>query len=481
MLVRHDHDTVVVLEPIAVIVFPLTVYAGLNREWAAWFVLGSIPFFSLEVITVADHPFNPPEIAILILGGHVVADWFSRGRLELKNSGPLLLFWAFLGVAAVSVIWGVINPVSVPVHPYGSTFRSRLFVDGVVRSSYVTQLVLRAFFVFAVTVLTVFLSRRKRVKLGVRGVVYGAVFVGMVGLLYQVAIASGLHFIPESLQAVGFRRFPTSPGTFGSVPRMYSTPGEPGYTADYLLYGFSITTTLWLIPGDGWAFNRRELKGITGFLGVALLSSTGTTGYGGLVILALTFGGVVLLFPELRPRIESRVGVTAGAAAILATILVVVAGQSLIDFFAFQTEKMMFQSRSGNVRMFYIQRSLDVFLSRPLVGAGVGSHSAPSYLAILLAETGLVGAGTLIGAHLLTYRQCTGLVTRSDQTTRRMPIALAVAGFTLFGTNLLAKSIASLLFPWYWFSLALPMAFAVRSVHGGGVLGGKTKTVNPDE
>lgn len=451
------------VEPVALLILPIAAVAAFRQRWAFLFVLGSVPFFAVEAVTAVSHSFNPPEIAIMVLGGHVVIGWFSDGRLELQNSKSLLWLWAFLGVAAVSVVWGVINPVSVPVHPYGSTFRSRLFVDAAVRSSYVTQLVLRAFFVFAITILTVFISRRQRIKLGVRGVVYGAVFVGMVGLLYQIAIVSGLHFVPESLQTVGFRRFPTSPGTIGPVPRMYSTAGEPGYTADYLLYGFSMTITLWLIPGDGWAFNRQELKGITGFLGIALLSSTGTTGYGGLVILALTLAGVMLLFPDLLPRNESRVGVTAGATAILAAILVVFAGQSFIDFVMFQAEKMMFQARSGSIRMFYIRRSLGVFLSRPFFGAGVGSHSAPSYFAILLAETGLVGAGTLLGAHVWTYRQCTGLVARSDRRTRRVATALVVSSITLFGTNLLAKSIASLLFPWYWFALALPIAIVARN------------------
>lgn len=455
------------IEPAAIVVLPLVVVAAMRRRWAFLLVVGSVPFFGLEVFVAVSHRFRLPELAILVFIGHYAVAWIRRERVDLRNATPVLLLWGFVGVSTVSVVALALHPPEVPVHPYVGTFQSRRFVDLSISSKNVTQLLLRGLFVAAVTVLAVHLDER-RIREAVRGVVLGAAFVGVVGVGYQVAVMGNATFVPETLRAFGFARFVDDPGMLGPIPRMYSTVGEPGFTADYLLYGFAIATTLAVVPGPDWAFRRWELFVLSPLLGGALLSSTGTTGYGGLVILASAFVAFLALFPDVRPRHFRWYVVTACVGGVLAVgVLFAILGPTLVDLVVVQVEKMTFQARSGTIRRFYILRSIVVFRARPIIGVGVGSHHAPSYLFTLLAETGIVGTTALIGAHLWAYRQCMGLVDAAPRV-RRPAVALAIAGNTLLATNLVAKSISSLLMPWYWFGLALPIAVIANRRRSAG-------------
>lgn len=464
----------VIVEPVAAVVVPIALLAAMRRHWAFLFLLVSVPFFNVEVVRAVSHGFNPPEIALLILGTHLIAGWVRERRIVLPNAGPIMLLWVFLGVAVLSVVWAVVRPPAVLVHPYGQPFLDRTFDDAAVGLHYVTQIVLRGVFVFAVTAVATHLVRTGTVRTAVRGIVYGAVLTALVGFSYQVAVLADASILLRQLTAAGFGPFLTTPDRLGPLPRMYSLPGEPGFTADYLLYAVALTGALAVLPGERWAFSRRKAAGLTGFLVIALLLSTGTTGYGGLVVLAGIGFAAMVVFPSARPKAPVRALAVVAGAGVVSLALYVAAGSPGSDLVSHQVDKMLFRAGSGSIRRYYILRSLDIFGTRPLLGAGVGSHSAPSYLSTLLAETGLIGAATLIGAQIWAFRQSAAVAYRRESAVRRGGLALTVAGATLLTTNLVAKSIVSLLMPWYWFAVALPIAYV--ALHAGPVTAGRSET-----
>lgn len=447
------------VEPAVFVVLPFIILALYRRSWAFLFVVGSTPFFDLEMFYALSHQFRLPEIAIMILIGHYLIYWLREGSFQVKNSAPVLLLWAFLGVCGLSVLALVVQPAMVQVHPYFGSYQSRLFIDLAVSSKNVSQLFIRTFFVLSVTVLTIHLEK-EGLREAIRGIVFGAVMAGLFGMAYQLMILSNLNGLLAILVNFGFGRLPTSPGFLGPIPRMFSMSGEPGYVADFLLYALGIVLTLSILPGQNDTFHQKELRFLTPFLGVPLLLSTGTTGYGGLVILIAVLTGVLAVFPDMRPNslpLNPRAVIPVTGVMIILAVLAI--GPQLIDIISYQVQKMTFQAGSGDIRMFYMSKSIEIFLERPVIGVGVGSHNGLSVLFTVLAETGLLGAITLMGAHMWAFRQCVGVASYEKSSTRNMSMALAVAGFTLLATHLIAKSATTLLFPWYWFSLALPIAF----------------------
>jgi len=447
------------VEPAAYVALPFMILALSRRSWAFLFVVASIPFFGLKMFYALSHQFILPEIAMMILMGHYSIYWLREGRFQIKNSTPVLLLWAFLGVCGLSVLALVVQPTIVQVHPYFGSYQSRLFINLGVSSKNVSQLLLRAFFVLSVTVLAIHLEK-EGVREAIRGVVFGAVAAGLFGVVYQLMVLGELNTLLTILVNFGFGRLPASPEAMGPIPRMFSMPGEPGYVADFFLYALGIVLTLSILPGPNDTFNQKELRFLTPFLGAALLLSTGTTGYGGLVILITVLMGVLAVFPNMRPGsvpLNLRVATAVAGTTLILTVLTV--GPQLFDIVSYQFRKMTFQAGSGNIRMFYMGKSIEIFLGRPVIGVGVGSHNGLSLLFTVLAETGLLGAIALIGAHLWPFRQCVGVANHEKPSPRNMSMALSVSGFTLLATHLIAKSATALLFPWYWFSLALPIAF----------------------
>lgn len=446
------------IESAAYVALPFILLALYRRSWSFLFVIVSTPFFDLEVFYALSHQFRLPEVAILILIGHYFIFWLQEGRFRVKNSTPILLLWAFLGICALSILVLIVRPAMVQVHPYTGSYQSRLFIDLAVSSKNVSQLLLRGFFVLAVTALVVHLEEEGLPK-AIRGIVFGAVAAGIFGIMYQLMVIGGLDNSLSWLVRFGFGRLPLSPGFLGPIPRMFSVPGEPGYVADYILYALSIVLTLSIIPGTNTIFCKKELLLLTPFLGVALLLSTGTTGYGGFLILMAVLAGVLVIFPNMRPpNLTAILGVVTAITGTTLLIVISITDVQIIDIISYQLRKITFQAGSGDIRIFYIIESAQIFLERPFIGVGVGSHNSTSLLFSALAETGLLGASTLVGAHLWSYRQCVGLANHGKSNMQNISIALAVAGFTLLATNLIAKSMTSLLFPWQWFSLALPIA-----------------------
>lgn len=195
------------------------------------------------------------------------------------------------------------------------------------------------------------------------------------------------------------------------------------------------------------------------FLAVAILLSTGTTAYGGLVILGFILISGAFVFKKLRtPAFKSVLA--SGMAIIPAGFVLdpILFSGTLRGLLWYEIQKLTFSAGSGNIRLQYMTRTLDVIEARPLLGVGVGSHHVPSLLLTLAAEAGLVGLAIFIALHLTLYHRCGWLASRGQAPYDALALPLFIGGTTLILTNLVAKSVATLLYPWYWFSLAFPLA-----------------------
>lgn len=464
--------------PSAVLILPLAAVATLRRDWALGLLAASVPFYSLTVVELFSHPFPPHEIALLSLFTRQMWTWVSQGRVVVDHKRAMTWAISFSVVCIISVLLAVVRPANVLVHQYNiGGFGTFDFRQLSLTSANITQLLLRLFYIGSIFIIVDAIKDQREVRRLVRWIVFGAVFAGIVGVLYQVSILLDGP-LPAIMHWLGFNRFPTNPRFIQGIPRMYSLPGEPGFTADYLLYALAITATAFFTRADSGILTRRESVILTAVLGTFLLLSTGTTGYGGLgVFVGVLFVGAVA-FEQLRSRRflgTVLVGIVAVPVLLIADMIVF--GGVLQQLIQYAIEKITFDAGSGSIRLRYMLRTVDVFLARPLLGVGVGSHHVPSMLFTLAAEVGLIGVFVFTGFHISVYRSCCWFATKAHPMYAGIALPILVAGVTLLFTNLVAKSIATLLFPWYWFSLALPLAL-VATWRSDGRKDSNVKTVD---
>ena len=271
--------------PSFVFVFPIAVLAATRREWAVRFFAVSVPFFALRPVTVFGHPFTAPEFAILSLGFANIIYWVKEGRIYIPRTWAIKGMLGFLLIGFLSIFYTYVAPNSVMVHPYNSGSLDFFVLKplSVSRNNF-TQYLLRILSLSSIFLLAV-VHEAKRLKLLIRWVILGAVLTGISGIGFQLSILTGtVEEFSTVAKTIGFYGFKPTIGSFGPVPRMFSTVGEPGYTAHYLLYSLSLSLGLFLFD-DRNVFERSELKRIIMLLFVFLVLTTSTTGYGGLLIM----------------------------------------------------------------------------------------------------------------------------------------------------------------------------------------------------
>lgn len=448
------------ITPAAIVVIPLTVVALRRRRWTIALLIGSAPFVSLTVVSAISHEFSPDEIVLIGLIGKQFYAWLDRRELVIGDVHVYRWLVLFGVICVLSVVYAAIRPARVTVHPYNvggfGTFEFRTLAFS---GTNLTQLALRLFYVTGIVVIAKTIDSVTEIRQSVRWLVLSGLLVGFIGIIYQLSILTNLP-VHAVMGWIGFDRFPSHPRFIGPVPRMYSLPGEPGFTADYLLFTLTLATTLFLWNGHNGVLTRREAGVSMGLLLTFLLLSTGTTGYGGLGILVAVLLASAILVERLRSRNTVYLaGVTVATVPLILSFDVFILGGQLQSVFLYQLEKLSFQAGSGTTRLRFMVRTIDLVRTRPLLGVGVGSHHAPSLLFTLLAEVGFLGFTAYVAFHASLFRRCgrfaiVGGAKRIDV----LYLALVVAGVTLFLTNLVAKSVSTLMFPWYWFSLALPLA-----------------------
>lgn len=450
--------------PIGLAVLPLLGLAIARRRWALYVLIFSIPLKTLDVTIAVSHPFDLPELALLVVCGHFAIGVWNRRRVTVHRSTTVAYAFAFSVVAVISVLYLAVRPANVLVHPYNisSGFGAFELVPLSFSSVNITQLFLRWFAVGGFVILASMLSPPD-VRFITRWVVVSAIVVGLFGVVYQVNILVN-GGLADVLHLVGFRRFPSSPTVVGPLPRMYSVTGEPGTTASYLLYALAITATLALSSLDNNVMKRSKAVVSTAILSVLLVLTTGTTGYGGFgVFLGILVGSTALI--DLLPG-RRTIGVIATGAcvAVVGTLSVaLLSGLDIFAILAYQVGKLTLQEASGSLRIQYLRYTFELFTARPVLGLGVGSHRTTSLFGTILVETGLVGLVVFVAYHVRTFKEC-AMVESLPDPERPLAVALSVAGMTLFLTLLVSRSASALQLPWYWFALALPMVYTAGSV-----------------
>lgn len=444
--------------PLGLLLLPALFFAGLRFRWALTAFIISIPWKTAVLFNAVGHPFNLPEMAILVLSCHV--GWqLLRGRSFLRL-GPSSLALIGFGVAAtLSVIVLLIDsPTNLYGRPYNiaAGYGKFTLVEISFSLNSVTQLALRWFFVGATVILgVIFAARERLVEWALTVTVANALLVGVVGIIYQLSIIAGVNAFPETLQSLGFARFPVSSGTLGPLPRMFSITGEPGETAHFLLFGLAITGVTALAETDG-VFNQSTATVLSAILLVLLLLTTGATGYGGLIVFAVVLFVTALVVDSISLKsVTTVLTITTASGVFGLAALTVLTDVDMVQLVALQVEKLQFSAQSGSLRARYITHSLSLWAQRPVFGTGVGTQNGTSFLASVLAETGTLGGMALVAAIATAYRS--GVATATTAADSRI-IASAIAVATLGGTALIARSTVATLFPWLWLALALPGA-----------------------
>jgi len=446
------------LTPSAALFGPLLAVALLRERYAFYAFIASIPLFTIIPLQAVGHPFRLPELTLMILMYHYTRQWLRDGRIVLPNRLAVVWFLVFIGICAASVVYAsVVPPTDVLGHPYNTPFRPVKAVPLAVSFTNVTQLLLRIMFVLGVFVAAASLTDA-RLRFALRWSVFGAIIVGVIGVVYQLSISIGVYTPFAVLRAIGVDSFPRHPGSLSVIPRMFSLPGEPGYTADFMLLGFAVAAMSVILRGDSGILQRREAVVCTVTLGVLILLSTSSTGYGGLVV----FSGVVMLSMLLtkdryRVRVVGVVAV-AGCVLLLCGLLVTPVREQIL----YQLSKFQFEAGSGDIRSQYIRISIDVWRFRPILGVGVGSHSVPTSTFTILAETGILGLISVAVAYGAVVLQSVRSIdrARSDRQANVL-LTVVITTTTLIVTNAVAKSMVTFLFPWYILAIGAAVAASV--------------------
>jgi hypothetical protein len=269
-----------------------------------------------------------------------------------------------------------------------------------------------------------------------RGIAMGLAFACAMGLYQLVAYYGGLPWptgIINSNRGVG--QFPGQMA--GSIKRISSTFWEPS------LLGYSFVGSIGI-----FLLGARNLRlGI--FALCVLLLSTSSLGYFGLIALI----GVWLLTDH---RTTSTMKWRAVAALVAVCALFIVADQIALDGEVLR--KMVLdkgESSSGVGRSIANQLALQTFIESGGLGVGVGSARGSSFIATLLATTGLAGTITFIGFAISLIAAC---VRKAD--TLSMQLGYGLTGFLIVWTIAIPDTIQ----PLFWFTAGIAAGYTYAPV-----------------
>lgn len=450
----------VALLPAGVIFIPIAFLAARRRRWALILLAISVPFFGLTVLQAVSHEFHAAEIAVLALGINQFLRWTRTDKGYLPWPTAFTGFSIFITISALSIVYAIISPADILVNQYGVTPDDFNLVSLSFGWSNVTQFMLRLFTIGAIVLISMNIDQDEIPQL-VRLVVLGGIFSGVIGVLYQFTVFFGIQFFQEFLQWFGEGIDPGGYGFIGPIPRMGSVSGEPGHTSQYLLYTFTIVLTL-LMTANRCVFKVEELIILVPTAFILLLATTSTTGYGGFLVMSLVLFCLYLLRDVFRPKHVRRI-VTGSFASVFLMVAIALFVPSVLDAIRYQIEKLQFQAGSGQIRLKYINHSIKIFVSRPIIGAGTGSYYSTSLIGTLLVENGILGLGSFIWATTVSVRELLSQSYKEDKAFAGLAVSLSSGLLTLLLTSLVAKSISTLLSPWFWFAVALPIALVQAS------------------
>lgn len=430
----------------------LAVYL-INREYLKWIIALSVPLFSLKVFEFVDHYFTLPEVLIVLLGAEFVFRWNRNGRVGEVQRRSILIASVFLVVGVASIVLLISFPANVQTHPFNSgpldAFVTRPLYFG---SNNVSQSILR-FFTFSSIFLICLTYSMEDIYELVPALVGCGVVVGLIGIGYQVAVVTGRTEVIALANSIGFLSWKVLFPYFGSIPRYFSLPGEPGYTAHYFLFLIGLTLTIGVI-GDGEPIGKSIAYALTIIFATFLILTGAGTGIGGMLIL-LSVVGVYLVFIENdRDKVVSFLILVVLIITIFLGVFFVLSDQP-VALIGYITQKILFEAGSGVLRENYLEMALGLFLVRPMTGLGFGSFYGASVLGTLLVSTGVLGILLFLLFHGSVIRALIRIriLDQGSKADSTLAVAVAISITTLLCTMLLAKSITALLFPWYWLSV----------------------------
>jgi O-antigen ligase len=286
------------------------------------------------------------------------------------------------------------------------------------------------------------------------------VIVSLSGITYQILRLKNLGYLNlkfYSILGANALNFDQKI-IFGKIPKMYTFVGEPGWTALFLLYALGLAfTPLFLGKNDSNVKGRNTFFLI--IITMALLLTTSTTAYLGLLIYLASLGFVLLL--KLKPaRYTDYILKNIALGSIFVIALYIIFNSifrfSLYDFFLkTQVAKLMLEYGSGPTRFHYITESLRIFSQYPILGVGIGSNRSTAMLPSLLSNIGLIGTLPFLLFHLYIFRNVFNLYLKSNDENMLLSASLFTTFLTLFMLMSIARSISSLYFIHYWVLLAM--------------------------
>jgi len=307
--------------------------------------------------------------------------------------GALLLPRVFAGAAHAVASRGSLNSLLlVPVAPGGTNIIQAFYL--------LLNLLL---FTCASAVVA---ARAEGLRWALRGVSAGLVCACLLGLYQLLAFHAGLPWPAEIVNSnTGVGQFPDQMA--GGIKRITATFWEPS------LLGYNFVGSLGIFLLGGLGIRAGLLA-----LGVLLLS-TSSLGYFGLLALVALW----MLFDDGNARIKGRVALALGAvvAAFLVADQVLLDGMVLRELVLNKAESSSGLGRGAADRM-----ALQTFLESGGLGVGVGTTRASSFIATLLATTGIVGVVCFLGFALTLIAACRRAGTREARA-----LGLGLSGFLI--------------------------------------------------
>jgi len=464
-----------ILVPIALWIFTFRSRADLF--WA--FALSTVLFGARVGYVAKTGTIIPPHYlfgALFVVKEFLCRSLYCRWSSTLTRSGVV---WTALVVVVLTLSWcGLIaQSGKVDVSPMGTEYWDWQRTPLQLTSGNLTQL---AFPLFGVTLLILSIeflrSKNALRRLGLLGGVACALVV-VSGLIYMLAGALGYKGILRDafwlLQGHGEVR--QYGHLVGSVPRMVSLAGEPGYTSALLLL---LTGPVAMLSGRLWAHSstatsvRPQGLGAMVALGGSLVITGSTTAFLGVVLFAFSLGLLAVISAidrrseavaiTLPPLMVIGLVVTILSAVAMAVVLQPAVAKELAGLIGHHIDKLEGRgaSGSGGIRMRTVLDGLEVASSSPIVGVGYGSHRTASMLVSLLANVGVMGTFLLLTFHgSILVRTVTRMLRAQSLEEHRYAYALSVSHLVILPTYLIGKSMVVFNFGWYWIFLAANIGF----------------------
>jgi hypothetical protein len=373
----------------------------LSTKWLyRWFVFWTL-FSASSVLNIGEGE-NGSALQVWMFFGVL---WLLRLTLEHLSTisfsidrrifRPCLWLAAFLFVGALSLV--------MPLYINGTlSITSPFLLDGSETPLYLTShnftQVLYLIFGGVITICVAHRNLRDAERQETeRLILLSAIFISLWGLMQFICSVVDIpypYYIfnnSGSAAGTGFAQVLENVG----ISRISSAAVEPSIFAQSIVTLLPLTIPAWIGRGSVVSVPIDRLS--TVLLAVALVLSTSSTAYLGLLILAFLS---VLMLAHTRTISIVRAGLVVGSAlgAVSALAVVAVYSSAIVRDVINSTLVDKATTYSGLERVMTISLAYGYFLKFPLLGIGWGSAVSHDLIVLLLSNVGTIGALTFFGA-----------------------------------------------------------------------------------